>query len=375
MPHSTQHADTTGSTSTLYMALELGGSTWKLGFQSGPGSPRIRTIPAGDVPQLEAEIGKAKRRLKLPESAAVMSCYEAGRDGFWIHRMLERIDVRNVVVDPASIEVERRKRKRKTDRLDVSKLVARLVRYGGGEARVWSTVRVPTEEQEDGRRLHRERERLLKERKQHVSRIQSLLATQGPAGKKVQRDEWRRWDGTALPPDLRSELEREQARLDLVREQLKAVDAERTDRLETRNTPQAEQVGLLASLRGIGRTSAWYLVMEVFGWRRYQNRRTAGSLAGLTGTPFDSGGSQREQGISKAGSRRIRSLLVELAWLWLRYQPQSNLSRWYQERWAGSARTRRVGIVAMARRLFVDLWRLAELGVVPPGAEFKPIAG
>ena len=375
MSHSSQVRDTTDASSALYVALELSGSTWKLGFLADAGSakPRIRTIEAGAVEQLQAEIGKAKRRLKLPEEAAVRSCYEAGRDGFWVHRMLEQLGVSNVVIDPASIEVERKKRTSKTDRLDAIKLVTRLVRYHSGEPRVWSVVRVPTEEQEDARRLHRERERLLKEKKQHISRIQSLLAAHGPVPKKLKDATWKRWDGSPLPADLRAELEREQARLDVVLEQLRTVEKERDRRIEEDSTPAAEMTRLLASLRGIGSTSAWFLVAEVYGWRPYENRRRAGSLVGLTGTPFDSGGAAREQGISKAGSGRIRSLLVELSWLWLRYQPQSELSRWFYERWAGSSRTRRIGIVAMARRLFIDLWRLVEHGLVPPGADFKPV--
>jgi transposase len=374
MPHSTHSLNTTISTERLHMALDLGGETWKLGFVAGPGKPRIRTIPARDMVQLQCEVGKAKRRFKLAEDAPVVSCYEAGPDGFWVHRMLEKLGIANVVVDPSSIEVERRRRTRKTDRLDASKLVAHLVRYHSGEQRVWSTAQVPSEEQEDARRLHRERERLQKEKKQHMSRIASLLATQGCASSR-RSDSWKRWDGQSLPPDLRGELERELARLELVRKQLREVEQERSRRLAEQSSPQMAQVGLLASLRGVGPTSAWLLVMEMFGWRRYQNRRTAGSLAGLTGTPFASGGKTREQGISKAGSARVRTLMVELSWLWLRYQPQSELSRWFKERWSGSGRLRRIGIVAMARRLFIDLWRLVEHGLVPPGAEFKPSQG
>lgn len=370
MPHSSP-TDTTAANASLYMALELSGETWKLAFLAEIGRPRIRTIPARDLAQLGAEIGKAKRRLKLPEDAPVLSCYEAGRDGFWVHRALKKMGVTNTVVDPASVEVERRKRKRKTDRLDAIKLVTRLVRHCNGEKRVWSVVRVPTEEQEDARRLHRERERLMKEKRQHQSRINALLATQGAI---CQDRQWVCWDGAPLPTDLQAEIDREQTRLELVRQQLRNVEKERDLRLKEQRTPQTEQVAILTSLRGIGRTSAWILVMEVFGWRKYQNRRTAGSLAGLTGTPFDSGGSGREQGINKAGSQRIRSLLVELAWLWLRYQPDSELSKWFQQRWAGSPRTRRIGIVAMARRLLIELWRLAAFGVVPPGALFKPTA-
>jgi len=182
------------------------------------------------------------------------------------------------------------------------------------------------------------------------------------------------WAGGPLPPDLCAEIEREQARYRLACEQLRTVEKERDRRVKDLDTPQIKQVTTLTTLRGIGTTSAWVLVMEVFGWRAYVNRRKAGSLVGLTGTPFDSGGTNREQGISKAGSSRIRALLVELSWLWLRYQPESKLSQWFHKRWSTSGRSRRIGIVAVARRLFIDLWQFAEFGVVPPGAEFKKTA-
>lgn len=374
MNHSPRQMDTTKCQTTLYMALELSKNTWKLAFLSGAGKPRIRTITGGAIEQLKAEIGKAKRRLKLAEDAPVKSCYEAGRDAFWVHRMLKQLQVSNVVVDPASIEVERRKRKRKTDRLDAAKLATRLVRYHEGEPKVWSVARVPSPEQEDARRLHRERERLLKERKAHQSRIRSLMATMGRDAPKVLSVKMVDWASEPLPLDMRAEIEREQDRFRLVCEQLRTVEKERDKRLKELDTPQIQQVTTLTTLRGIGTTSAWVLVMEVFGWRPYVNRRKAGSLVGLTGTPFDSGGTNREQGISKAGSSRIRALLVELSWLWLRYQPQSKLSQWFHKRWSTSGRSRRIGIVAVARRLFIDLWRFAELGVVPPGAEFKKTA-
>ena len=208
MPHSTQETNIT-NTCALYRALELSGKSWPVGFLAIQGRPRIRTIDAGDCVQLGAEIGKAKRRLKLADNAPVYSGYEAGRDGFWVHRMLEGLSIRNVIIDPASIEVERRKRKRKTDRLDVNKLVTRLVRHHHGEPRVWSTVSVPTPEQEDARRLHRERERLLSEKKQHTSRILGLLATQGPVPTTLRLAPCTRWDGSPLLPDLQAELDRE----------------------------------------------------------------------------------------------------------------------------------------------------------------------
>jgi transposase len=263
----------------------------------------------------------------------VLSCYEAGRDGFWIHRYLESQGIENLVVDSASLEVNRRKRRAKTDRIDVGKLLRMLIRYWGGEKKVWSVVRVPVEADEDARHLHRGLEDLNKERTMHRNRIKGFLVLHGikvsnPSHKRFleQLEKLRTWDGRQVPPDLKSSIIREYERLQMVEDQIRALEREKTERLKNPDTDSLQKVVKLASLYGIGSVSSWTFVMEFFGWRQFQNRKEVGALAGLTPTPYDSGKSMREQGISKAGNQRIRGLAVEIAWAWLRFQPQSNLS-------------------------------------------------
>ncbi|MGH8627610.1 MAG: transposase [Gammaproteobacteria bacterium] len=240
-------------------------------------------------------------------------------------------------------------------------------------------VRVPSVEHEDGRRLHRELERLKKERTGHRNRLQSLLVTQGVV-LKPGRDFLQRlagvvlWNGESLPSELKAELEWEYARLRLVEEQMRALEAEQVKRLEGSERPELKQVLALARVRGLGPGSAWVLVMEFFGWRGFRNRREVGAAAGFVGTPYDSGQSTCEQGISKAGNWRVRTLMIGLGWSWVRYQPNSALSRWFMERFGGSGkRSRRIGMVALARRLLIALWRYLEFGEVPAGAELKPV--
>ena len=361
----------------LYLALELSKKTWKLGFSDGRcARARIRTIEAGDLQALGAEIGQAKRHYGLGESAGVVSCYEAGREGFWIHRALSEREVENVIVDSASIDVKRRKRA-KTDRLDAESLVHKLVRHTRGESNVWSVVRVPSAESEDARQLHREMEVLQQEQRQHRTRIQSLLFTQKidvTVGPKVLRnlDQLRCWNGEPLPADMCERIRREYARLEVVTRQLIAIRKEQQERLKKRSTPPTEKILLLQQLCGLAMKSSWVFVMELFGWRRFSNRRELGSALGLAPVPYQSGNSSHDQGISRAGNRRVRRMAVEIAWCWLRYQPNSELSRWYQQRFgSGGKRMRRIGIVAMARRLMIDLWRYLEEGVVPGGAVMK----
>jgi transposase len=364
----------------LHVAFELSNSKWKLGFSDG-NKMRFKSIDARNLEQLKEEIEKAKSRFRLDDDVRIVSCYEAGRDGFWLHRYLLSHGIENVVVDSSSIEVNRRKRRAKTDRIDARKLLNMLMRYHGGEWKLWSVVRVPSEEAEDGRELGRELESLNKERTRHRSRIRGLLIREGlevknPSGKTFleELDSLCTWDGKQLPEDFKARIVREHERLRMVEEQMGILRKERERRVEASDSVSLRKIAQLRRLYGIGVTSSWDFVMEMFGWREFRNRREVGAFAGLTPTPYDSGGSQREQGISKAGRGRIRALNIQIAWGWLRFQPQSKLSRWYQERFAGGgSRMRRIGIVAVARKLLIDLWRYLEYGVVPEGARLRPV--
>ncbi len=362
--------------SALYMAFELSEKDWKLALGDGARGPSRYTVSAGDTAALLECIAKAKVRCALAPEARVHSCYEAGRDGFWLHRWLITQGIDNVVVDSASIEVNRRARRAKTDRLDADKLLSMLLRYHADEPRVWSVVRVPTPEEEDARRAHRELGRLGHERTAHINRIRALLVLHNRRVKYVGGRLWQRWwtsHAGELRPGVRAEIERESERLVLVKQQMDTIEAGQRQAVAAGSEPQ---VAGLAQLRGIGINSGWVLAKELFGWRRFRNRREVAGCLGLTPSPYDSGGSETEQGISKAGNRRVRTLLVELAWSWLRYQPQSELSQWFNRRFAGGGkRLRRIGIVALARRLAIALWRYLEHGLIPDGAQLKPIAG
>jgi transposase len=374
-----QDAGSTASPSTLYLALELSQKGWTLAFTVGLGQePRRRTIPARDLTALAREIGLAKKRFGLPETARVVSCYEAGRDGFWLHRYLQAHHVANRVVDSASIEMSRRAKRAKTDRLDAGKLVTMLVRDDLGEHKLWRVVHVPSVEAEDARHLHRELLSLKADRTRHLNRIKGLLAGQGVslavgANFLHQLDQARLWDGSPLPGGLWARLECEYACAQSIHHHILTLEAERAELIRTSNQPSVEKVRRLLRLCGIGENSAWLYVMEFFGWREFHNRREVGGLAGLVATPFDSGDQSRDQGISKAGNSSVRAMAIEIAWSWLRYQPDSALSRWFQERFGhGSKRLRKIGIVALARKLLVALWRYLETGEIPTGAQLKP---
>jgi transposase len=360
----------------LYLALELGQRAWKLAFTVGLGQkPRLRTVPARDTDALMAEIAAAKKRFGLPDGAPVASCYEAGRDGFWLHRFLTSKKVENLVVDSASIEVNRRKRRAKSDRLDAIKLVAMLIRYCNGERKVWGIIRVPAAAAEDRRQPHRELIELKSERTAHVNAIKGLLAGLGLQASvdddfPGRLEALRQWDGSAVPAALRGRLLREFERWRLVGRQIQELEKARAEAIRKGEGREVEQVRQLLNLKGIGENGAWLLVNELFAWREFRNRRELGSLAGLTPTPYDSGESRREQGISKAGNRRVRWMMVQLAWGWLQYQPESDLSRWYQRRFGGgNSRVRKIGVVALARKLLIALWRYLETGEPPAGAE------
>jgi transposase len=369
----TRHVHSTLNASALYMALELSKKTWIVALGDGRRQRQVG-VCAGDRGGLLERIRRAKEVFGLAAEVPVYSCYEAGRDGFWIHRWLQSEGVDNVVIDPLSIETNRRRRRAKTDRLDAERMLRKLLQYLGGDKQVWSVVRVPTVEEEDRRRLHRERDRLKKERGQHAVRINALLALHGQsdklrAGFPERVEGMRQWDGSPLPPELRDELVREWERLELARQQKRQLEREINERTKQAATPQHQQVRMLAHLRGVGVVSSWALVMEFFGWRTFDNGKEVGGASGLAGTPGNSGDTQRERGITKTGNRSIRTLMVELAWCWLRHQPDSKLSRWFHERFSDR---KRVGIVALARKLLIAFWRYLEHGVVPEGARLKP---
>lgn len=371
----TQHTITEG---TLFAAFELSEKTWKLGFTTGHGQkPRERHVPARDQERILDEIAQAKRRLGLPETAPVVSCYEAGRDGFWLHRFLQAHGITNHVVDSSAIKVSRRRRRAKSDGLDVRQLVTMLIRYHQGEDKVWQVVKVPSAEAEDQRHLHRDLETLKQERASTTHRIKGLLSSQGLQVTSLsklpeQLGAMRLWDGSPIPSGLRQRVLRVYAHHTFLSEQIAAVDAQRRALLRTSQEMSIDKVRQLMWLKGIGMNGSWLLVMEFFAWREFNNRREVGGLAGFTPTPYQSGESAREQGITKSGNRHVRWMTTELAWCWLRYQPESALSVWFRERYgSGGKRLRRIGIVAVARKLLIALWRFLETGVLPEGAVLK----
>ena len=301
MNPATHGTEGSASVPVLYMALELSNKSWRLAFSDGVKRRQV-AVPAADLMKLAEAVTKAKERFGMPASARVVSCYEAGRDGFWLHRHLRSVGIENEVVDAASIEVSRRLRHVKTDRLDGERLLSKLIRHHTGEPGGWSVVRTPSIEEEDARRLHRELERMKRERLAHRVRMQSLLVVQGirvriKGAARLRLETLALWDGRALPEELRSELEREAQRLALVERQIAALEAERRERLREPKTEAERSIVQLMRLGAIGPTSAWLLVMEFFGWRAFRNRRELAALAGLVGTPYNSGESERDQGI------------------------------------------------------------------------------
>jgi len=363
----------------LFVALELGATNWELGFSTGLGQkPRRRTIESGHTEALQAEIESAKKRFRLSQNTHVKSCYEAGRDGFWLHRYLTSVGVENIIVDSSSIEVNRRRRRAKTDKIDAGKLLLMLIRYHYGEEKIWSVVRVPSAEEEDRRQLHRELRAAKKEKTRTTNRIKGLLAsqgiriTQGMNLEDKQLDAIRLWNGSSLGEGLKSRLRREWAHVLFLKKQVAELEATRRKEIKEGEKPDLGKIKQLANLQGIGPESSWVMVRELFGWRQFRNRREVASLIGVTPTPYDSGKTKHEQGISKAGNRHVRGIAIEMAWAWLRYQPESKITLWFKKRFAeGGPRARKVGIVALARRLVIELWRYLEWGVLPEGARLK----
>jgi transposase len=370
---------TTSAPAPLYLAFELGWTSWGLAFSTAPATPPRRvTIPARDLGSLRREVDRARRRFGLPDDAPVRSCYEAGRDGFWLHRLLASRGIDNAVVDSSSIEVNRRARRAKSDAIDVGKVLNLLMRYHHGERDVWSVIHVPAPADEDRRQPHRDRDQRVRERTEHSNRIKGLLAMIGldvrVDGRLLERvDGLRQWGGAAVPSELRGRIAREFERRRLVDGQLGDLSNRQRREVRDDDVAHVELVRRLLDLKGIGPVTAWLLVREVFGWRAIKDRRELASLVGLDPTPYQSGDLHRERGISKAGNGRVRWAMVELAWMWLRDQPNSAMSLWYQRRFGeGNARAREVGIVALARKLLVALWKYLEQGEVPGGATKVP---
>lgn len=362
---------------TLYVAFELGKKDWKLAMTSGFGvEPWLRTVASGDLAAVARVLRDGRRRFQLPATARVMSCYEAGRDGFWIHRALVGLGVLNRVVDSASIEVNRRARRAKTDRLDALKLVRMLVRVCCGERGVWSEVRVPTVAEEAARQVSRERTALTQDQTRLVNQMRGWLAIWGASLPVRRRDGWWTrvcdWAGVALPAEVQARLARADARLTALAAQIAELETQQQAAVSARGasapTRTAGALRQLVQLKGVATTSASVLLDEGLLWRAFRNRRQIGGLLGFAPTPYDSGESQREQGISGAGNARLQAVSIQLAWNWVRWQPQSALTRWYQANFGKGKRARRIGIVAVARKLIIALWRYVTQGVVPTGA-------
>lgn len=377
--HQTPLMDSIAAASAvLYLAIELSVKQWHLLFGDGQ-RRRKRVIEARDLVSLLREIGQAKEKLKLPADTLVVSCFEAGRDGHWLHRALTGYGVVNLEVASTSIKVSQQGKHCKTDRLDVAALLSQLYHYAQGDQSALQVVNVPSPEAEDRMRLDRLASRLKKERSQHRNRLYAVLIRHGLRPRWVGGREWskevdalRDWAGQPLPAWTQQELRDENERLLLVERQLHALEAERTRLIREGRGKPLEQVRQLMLLRSVGPVISWRLAMEFYSWRAFRNRKQIGALSGLAGTPHRSGDTARELGISKAGNPRIRALAIELAWLWVRWQPNSKWSQWFARRYAqGGKRQRKIGIVGVARHLLIDLWRYLEAGVVPEGAVLK----
>jgi len=369
---------TTANINTLYVALELGCDKWVLASATQAAEkPRFRTVAARNLAAFNEEIAKAKARFGLPADAPVCTCYEAGRDGFWLHRALTKLGITNVVVDASSIEVNRRQKQIKSDPVDAAKLVNMLCRYHAGERKVWSVVNVPSVQDEDGRQLHRGMKDVQRQKTECSNRIKGLLASQGltaavDAKFRTTLANLRDWADQPVPAGMQTRLLQEFAVWETLHRQERDCANEQERQLREGQDRRLEQMRRLMGLKAVGARTAWILVMELFSWRAIKNGKELGALVGLTPVPFDSGKSQREQGISKAGNKHVRCLMVELAWMWLRWQPESALSQWYQRRFgAGNKRARKVGIVALARKLLIALWRFVDQGELPAGAQEK----
>jgi transposase len=365
----------------ILIAIELSLSSWLVAVRlPGAEKSRLYNINGGDSAALSALIEGLRSRAstKLGETTDVACCFEAGRDGFWLHRLLAAQGVIAYVLEPTSILVNRRARRAKTDRLDAEGMLRVLAAWLGGDRQVCSMVRVPTPAEEDAKRPHREREHLVQERQRIENRMEALLFTQGIRGRPSLRS-WERdiaklrtGDGCALPCLMQAELNRLRRRLVLILELIHEMEAERAEALAaTADDAMTQKITNLQRIRGIGENFSAVLVREVL-YRSFANRRELASYVGMAPMPYQSGGMDRDRSISRAGNPRARTTLIQLAWLWLRYQPVSALSTWFRNR-VGTlqGRTRRIAIVAMARKLLIALWRYVETGMLPDGVEIR----
>ncbi len=366
-----------------FVSLELSRSIWLITSLS-PGSGEKmsqHSVRAGDVAALLARFSELKRKAseRTGKSFPIVVIQEAGLDGFWIHRVLLSEGIESHVVDAASIATSRRRRRAKTDRIDGETLLRALLAHKRGEPRVCSMVRAPTPEDEDRRRVCRERKVLIMERVQHVNRIKGLLFSQGASGyeplrrdRRARLDALQTGDGRRLPQHLKAQVCRELDRLELLLEQIKAVEAERDALLDAEQTKASTPPPMLLGVHGVGPEFASVLWSEGLS-RHYDNRRQVAAYAGLAPTPWQSGSVNREQGISQSGNRRLRTMMIQLAWLWLRHQPRSALTFWFQDRMErNGGRRRKTTIVALARKLLVALWKYVSAGVVIEGAMIRP---
>lgn len=372
------------SEDTIHIAIELRVTSWLVAVRApGADKSRLHRLEGGDTKALLALIVELRARAstKLGRAAKVACCFDAGRDGFWLHRLLTAQDIDTYVLEPTSILVNRRARRAKTDRLGAEGMLRVLARWLGGDQQVCSMVRVPTPAEEDAKRPHREREHLVQEKLRIENRIEALLFTQGIRGRPSLRS-WERdmaklrtGDGRALPILMQAELNRLRRRLVLILELIREMESQRID-AQTATTEDAttRKIVALQHIRGIGANFSAVLVREVF-YRSFDNRRQLASSVGIAPMPYQSGGMDRDRSISRAGNPRARTTMIQLAGLWLRYQPGSALATWFRERVGTLAgRTRRIAIVAMARKLLIALWHYVETGVVPEGIEIRTAA-
>jgi transposase len=361
----------------LYVAFELSKATWKVAMSSGFGVvPLVRTVASGEWTVLDQALAAARQRFELPATVPVISCYEAGPDGFWIHRALVARGIADRVVDSSSIETARRGRRVKSDRLDALKLVAMLVRVCLGERRVWSEVHVPSAAVEAARHVSRERAALTKDRTRLTNQLRGWLQTVGARWPTRRTPTW--WTtvrdglGAPLSRELQGRLARAVARLALIDTQLAALEAQQAEQVEAAAPSSA--LAALVALKGVATTSASTLLDEGLVWRDFRNRRQVGGLLGFAPAKYESGTISHDQGIRGAGNARLQAVAIQLAWNWVRWQPDSALTRWYRARFGQGKRARRIGIVALARKLVVALWRYVSADVRPTGAVLKTAA-